>query len=49
MNKREQFLLKRELGRLLMDYNKCSNPFCRVKILEEIKLLRKVIARNSST
>lgn len=44
MNNREQFLLKRELGRLLMDYNKYSNPFRKKKIQEEIRFLRKIIA-----
>lgn len=48
MNTGEKFLLKRELGRLLMDYNKCSNPFRKKKILKEIKLLRQVIANNSN-
>jgi hypothetical protein len=44
MHDQDQFLLKRELGRLLMDFNKCSNPIYKEQIREDIVFLRSVIA-----
>jgi hypothetical protein len=35
----EQFLFKRELNRLLMEYKRCSNPFYKEQIHEEIGFL----------
>ncbi len=46
MEDQEQFLLKRELGRLLMDLNRCTNPRYKKQIRKEIDFLRMVIATN---
>ncbi|WP_156319853.1 hypothetical protein [Bacillus sp. FJAT-18017] len=44
MEEQEQFLIKRELGRLLMDLNKCADPICKDQIRKDIAFLRNVIA-----
>ena len=44
----EQFLLKRELGRLLMDLQKCSHPRYKEMIRNDIYFLRKIIANKDS-
>ncbi|MBM7693727.1 hypothetical protein JOC77_003171 [Peribacillus deserti] len=45
MEDQEQFLLKRELGRLLMDLSKCSRPRYKKHIRQDIDFLRMVIAK----
>ncbi|KKK38089.1 hypothetical protein WQ57_09695 [Mesobacillus campisalis] len=45
----EQFLFKRELNRLLMEYKSCSNPFYKEQIHEEIGFLTAAIADYETT
>lgn len=49
MWEQEQFLFMRELNRLLMEYKRCSNPFYKEQINEEIVFLTAAIADFETT
>lgn len=44
MQEKEQFLLEREIIRLLNDFNRCSDPVYKELIKEDVLLLSTVIA-----